>query len=50
MLWVTTVDGSAISLIDGGSFDWLGQLTSNRAVYIASGAGTQLIALRFRQP
>jgi hypothetical protein len=49
MLWVTASDGDTLPLIDGGSFDWLAQLTSNRrAVYIASGAGSQLIALRFR--
>jgi len=49
MLWVTAPDGSAIPLIDGGAFDWLAKLTSNRrAVYIASGAGAQLIPIRFR--
>jgi hypothetical protein len=35
--------------IDGGAFDWLARLAANRrAVYVASGAGAQLIALRFR--
>jgi hypothetical protein len=49
MIWVTPPDGDALPLVDGGAFDWLGQLTSNRrAVYLASGAGAQLIALRFR--
>jgi len=49
MIWVTAPDGARIPLIDGGTFDWLAQLTSNRrAVYVASGAGQQLIALRFR--
>ena len=48
-LWVTAPDGSEIPLGDGGSFDWLAKLTSNRrAVFVASGLGTQLIALRFR--
>lgn len=48
MLWVTAPDGSEVPLADGGAFDWLAQLTSNRrAVYIASGAGAQLIPLRF---
>ena len=50
MLWVTAPDGSPVPLADGGAFDWLTQLTSNRrAVYIASGAGAQLIPLRFRR-
>lgn len=49
MIWVTAPDGAEVPLIDGGSFDWLAKLTSNRrAVYIASGTGAQLIALRFR--
>jgi hypothetical protein len=49
MIWVTQPDGEALPLADGGAFDWLAQLTSNRrAVYLASGAGAQLIALRFR--
>ena len=51
MLWVTAPDGSAVPLADGGAFDWLTKLTSNRrAVYVASGAGAQLIPLRFRVP
>jgi hypothetical protein len=37
-----------LPLIDGGSFDWLTKLNTNRrAVFIASGAGTQVLALRF---
>ena len=37
-----------LPLIDGGAFDWLTKLNANRrAVFIASGAGTQLLALRF---
>ncbi|MGH9886290.1 MAG: hypothetical protein ACREBE_12220, partial [bacterium] len=51
MLWVTAPDGTQLPLADGGAFDWLTKLTSNRrAVYIASGAGAQLIPLRFRRP
>jgi hypothetical protein len=47
-LWVTAPDGTEIPLIDGGVFDWLARLTSNRrAVFVATGAGSQLIALRF---
>jgi len=49
MIWVTAPDGAKVPLIDGGAFDWLAKLTSNRrAVYIASGTGAQLIAFRFR--
>jgi hypothetical protein len=49
MLWVTPPDGGEVPLADGGSFDWLAKLTSNRrAVYVASGAGAQQIPIRFR--
>ena len=48
-IFVTAPDGAAIPLIDGGTFDWLAQLSANRrAVFVATGAGAQLIALRFR--
>lgn len=48
-IWVTTPDGAPIPLIDGGAFDWLAKLSSNRsAVYVATGAGAQLIPLQFR--
>jgi hypothetical protein len=44
-----STDGIDIPLIDGGVFDWVAQLTSNRrAVYVASGLGSQLAALVFR--
>lgn len=47
-IWVTAPDGDEVPLVDGGSFDWLAQLGSNRrAVYVASGVGAQLVALRF---
>ncbi len=50
MVWVTTPDGAPIPLFDGGVFDWLTKLTSNRrAVYVASGGGAQLIAVLFAQ-
>jgi hypothetical protein len=43
-------DGTEIPLIDGGVFDWVAQLTSNRrAVYVASGMGSQLVPLLFRR-
>ena len=48
-LSVTAPDGTVLPLIDGGTFDWLAQLASNRrAVFVATGAGAQLIALQFR--
>jgi len=47
-LWVTAPDGTEIPLADGGTFDWLAKLASNRrAVYVATGIGAQLIAQRF---
>ena len=43
-------DGIEIPLIDGGAFDWVAKLTSNRkAVYVASGLGSQLVPLMFRR-
>ena len=42
--------GIEIPLIDGGAFDWVAKLTSNRkAIYVASGLGSQLVALMFRR-
>jgi len=44
-------EGVEIPLADGGAFDWVATLTSNRrAVYVASGLGSQLVALMFRGP
>jgi hypothetical protein len=41
---------SGIPLIDGGAFDWLSTLTSNRKMaYVASGMGSQLAAFAFRR-
>jgi hypothetical protein len=49
-IWVTAPDGTEVPLVDGGAFDWLARLASNRrAVYVATGTGSQLIALRFRK-
>jgi hypothetical protein len=46
-IWVTGPGGEDLPLADGGTFDWLSQLSSNRrAVFIGSGLGSQLIALR----
>ncbi len=44
-------EGIEIPLIDGGAFDWVAQLTSNRrAVYVASALGSQLVPLMFKSP
>ena len=46
-IWVAGPDGEELPLADGGTFDWLSQLSSNRrAVFVGSGLGSQLIALR----
>jgi hypothetical protein len=38
-----------IPFVDGGVFDWVAKLTSNRrAVFVASGMGSQLVPLLFR--
>lgn len=38
------------ALIDGGSFDWVAKLLSDRSlVYVASGMGEQLVAAQFRK-
>lgn len=48
-IWVSPDSGEPVPLIDGGTFDWLTRLVSNRrAVFVATGVGAQLIALRFR--
>jgi hypothetical protein len=42
-------DGIDMPLIDGGAFDWVAKLASNRrAVLVASGLGSQLISVLFR--
>ena len=44
-------DGTDIPLVDGGAFDWVAKLSSNqRAVYVATGFGSQLVPLMFRDP
>ncbi|MET0592160.1 MAG: hypothetical protein ABW133_05645 [Polyangiaceae bacterium] len=48
-IWATAPNGAEMPLFDGGTFDWVAKLASNRrAVYVASGGGSQLIALQFR--
>jgi len=42
-------EGVEIPLVDGGTFDWVAKLTSNRrARFVASAIGSQLVALLFR--
>lgn len=49
MLSATALDGQELPIADGGSFDWVAKLASNRrAAYVASGLGAQLVAQRFR--
>jgi len=44
-----TTGGGAIPLIDGGTFDWVAKLASNRRfVFVASGMGSQLAAHLYR--
>jgi hypothetical protein len=41
-------EGNDVLLIDGGPFDWLHELTSNRRLaFVASGMGAQLVAYLF---
>jgi hypothetical protein len=48
-IWVTAPGCASLPLIDGGVFDWVAKIASNRsAVFVASGTGAQLIALQFR--
>jgi hypothetical protein len=50
LIGVRGPDGSEIPLIDGGAFDWLAKLTSNRRlVFVASGMGAGLVPLLFRR-
>ena len=49
-LWVSNAQGVEIPLIDGGTFDWLARLTSNRRhAFVATGMGVQLVPLLFRR-
>lgn len=46
-IWVTAPSGEEFPIADGGTFDWLSQLASNRrAVFVGSGLGSQWVALR----
>jgi hypothetical protein len=49
MISVGLGEGSEIPFVDGGAFDWVAKLTSNRRlVFVASGMGAQLIPTLFR--
>jgi hypothetical protein len=49
MIGVRGPDGGEFPFIDGGAFDWVAKLTSNRKlVFVASGMGSQLAAYAFR--
>jgi hypothetical protein len=48
-IWVSSPEGVSLPLVDGGAFDWLAKISSNRsASYVATGSGAQLMALQFR--
>jgi hypothetical protein len=50
MISARSTNGDQIPLIDGGAFDWLAQLTSNRRlVLVASGMGAQLAPYLYRR-
>jgi len=49
MISARTSTGEDIPFIDGGAFDWMRKLTSNRKqVFVASGLGSQIAAYWFR--
>jgi len=49
-LFVEPTPPGGFGLIDGGAFDWLTRLTSDRRlVFVASGMGSQLAAARYRK-
>jgi hypothetical protein len=51
MISAHTAAGEDIPLIDGGAFDWLRKLASNRKlVFVASAIGSQLAAYLYRVP
>jgi hypothetical protein len=48
MIRARAASGEHLPIADGGAFDWLARLTSNRKLsFVASGLGTQLIAHAF---
>jgi hypothetical protein len=50
MISARSADGEDIPLIDGGAFNWLAKLASNRKlVFVASAIGSQLAAFLYRR-
>jgi hypothetical protein len=50
MLFTKSAGGDEVPLADGGAFDWVQKLTSNRKLaFVASGLGAQLVPLLFRR-
>jgi hypothetical protein len=50
MIEVRTPHGDLVPLLDGGAFDWLERLATNRKlVFVASALGSQLVAALFRR-
>ena len=50
MIHTEAEGGKDVPLIDGGAFDWVARLASNRRlVFVASGMGAQLAAVLFRK-
>lgn len=50
MISARSTNGDQLPLIDGGAFDWVAQLTSNRRlVLVASGMGAQLAPYLYRR-
>ena len=50
MIHVRSADTEEVPLIDGGAFNWVAKLGSNRRlVFVASGMGTQVVAFLFRR-
>lgn len=51
MIQAGSVDSEDVPLIDGGAFDWVGRLASNRRlVFVASGMGAQIVPVVFQRP
>jgi hypothetical protein len=50
MISARSADGEDIPLIDGGAFNWLAKLASNRKLmFVASAIGSQLAAFLYRR-
>jgi hypothetical protein len=50
MIQAGSADAGGVPLIDGGVFNWVGRLASNRRfVFVASGMGAQIVPVLFRR-